>query len=429
MRVGLGVTGGIAAYKAAELLRCLQENGLEVQVIMTRAAREFVTPLTFEALSGRKVITDLFPSPAPEASATAAEGSAQAATQSEPNAERAIEHIAIAQEIETLIIAPATADVLAKMAHGLADDFLTTVYLATRAPVIVAPAMNINMWQHEATQANIAILRQRGVKIIEPESGYLACGMVGAGRLAAIENIAQAVWETLGMRRDLENETLLVTAGPTHEPIDLVRHLSNRSSGKMGYALAEAARRRGARVLLVSGPTHLTPPQGVEVERVRTSDEMADAVLNHLDTTSIVIMAAAVADYQPTSAIQGKIKKNLRPLSLELKPTRDILAEIATRRQPRQLVVGFAAESDHLIENAAEKMRAKRTDLMVANDITQEGAGFDGDTNIITLLFPDGRTKSLEKMSKFQAANRVLDELVELRKAGAQTRILTNRKS
>jgi phosphopantothenoylcysteine decarboxylase/phosphopantothenate--cysteine ligase len=429
MRVGLGVTGGIAAYKAAELLRCLQENGLEVQVIMTRAAREFVTPLTFESLSGRKVITDLFPSPAPTARATAAEGSAQAATQSEPNAESAIEHIAVAQEIEALIIAPATADVLAKMAHGLADDFLTAVYLATRAPVIVAPAMNINMWQHEATQANIAILRQRGVKIIEPESGYLACGMVGAGRLAAIENIAQAVWETLGMRRDLENEILLVTAGPTHEPIDLVRHLSNRSSGKMGYALAEAAQRRGARVLLVSGPTHLTPPQGVEVERVRTSDEMADAVLNHLDTASIVIMAAAVADYQPASVIQGKIKKNSRPLSLELKPTRDILAEIAERRQPRQLVVGFAAESDHLIENAAEKMQAKRTDLMVANDITQEGAGFDGDTNIITLLFPDGHAKSLEKMSKFQAANRVLDELVELRKAGAQTAILTNRKS
>ncbi len=429
MRVGLGVTGGIAAYKAAELLRCLQEDGLEVQVIMTRAAREFVTPLTFEALSGHKVITDLFPSSAPGAGATAAEGNAQEKIQAEPNTESAIEHIAVAQSIEALVIAPATADVLAKMAHGLADDFLTTVYLATRAPVIVAPAMNINMWRHEATQANIAILRQRGVKIIEPESGYLACGMTGAGRLAAIENIARAVRETLGMRRDLENETLLVTAGPTYEPIDLVRHLSNRSSGKMGYALAEAARRRGARVLLVSGPTHLVPPQGVEVERVKTSDEMADAVLNRLATVSIVIMAAAVADYQPASVIQGKIKKNSRPLSLELKPTRDILAEIAERRQPRQLVVGFAAESDHLLENAAEKMRAKRTDLMVANDITQEGAGFDGDTNIITLLFPDGRAKSFEKMSKFQAANHVLDELVELRKTVAQTGIFTSPQS
>ncbi len=417
MRIALGVTGGIAAYKAAELLRCLQEDGLEVQVIMTHAAREFVTPLTFEALSGRKVITDLFPSSAPGASALALGGSSQEIIQAEPTTESAIEHIAVAQSIEALVIAPATADVLAKMAHGLADDFLTTVYLATRAPVIVAPAMNINMWQHEATQENIAILRQRGLKIIEPESGYLACGMVGAGRLAAIESIVQAVRETLGIRRDLQNETLLVTAGPTHEPIDLVRHLSNRSSGKMGYALAEAGRRRGARVLLVSGPTHLAPPAGVQLERVKTSEEMAEAVLSRLDSATMVIMAAAVADYQPVSIFQGKMKKNSRAFSLELKPTRDILAEIAERRRPHQLVVGFAAESDHLLENAAEKMRAKRTDLMVANDITQEGAGFDGDTNIITLLFPDGRTKSFEKMSKFQAANRVLDELVAMRKS------------
>src|SRR5579884_4177494 len=394
MRIALGVTGGIAAYKAAELLRCLQEDGLEVQVIMTHAAREFVTPLTFEALSGRKVITDLFPSSAPGASALALGGSSQEIIQAEPTTECAIEHIAVAQSIEALVIAP-----------------------ATRAPVIVAPAMNINMWQHEATQENIAILRQRGLKIIEPESGYLACGMVGAGRLAAIESIVQAVRETLGIRRDLQNETLLVTAGPTHEPIDLVRHLSNRSSGKMGYALAEAGRRRGARVLLVSGPTHLAPPAGVQLERVKTSEEMAEAVLSRLDSATMVIMAAAVADYQPVSILQGKMKKNSRAFSLELKPTRDILAEIAERRRPHQLVVGFAAESDHLLENAAEKMRAKRTDLMVANDITQEGAGFDGDTNIITLLFPDGRTKSFEKMSKFQAANRVLDELVAMRKS------------
>lgn len=402
MRIALGVTGGIAAYKAAELLRLLQDRGLEVQVVMTRAAREFVTPLTFASLSGRRVITDLFGN-----------------SDSPPNLESAIEHIAVAQSIDALVIAPATADVLAKLAHGVADDFLTTLYLATRAPVIVAPAMNVNMWQHAATQANLSLLRERGVRIVEPEAGYLACGMEGAGRLAAVEAIAKEAFETLGMRNDLQNETLLITAGPTHEPLDLVRHLSNRSSGKMGYALAEASRRRGARVCLISGPTHLEPPSAVEVNRVQTADQMAEAVLKQLAEASVVIMAAAVADYQAASVVQGKIKKNHGNLSIELKPARDILSEISNRRQRGQLVVGFAAESDHLLENAIEKMKAKHVDLMVANDITQEGAGFDVETNIVTLLFPDGRTKPLPKMSKFEVANHVLDEIAELRKKPA----------
>lgn len=400
MRIALGVTGGIAAYKAAELLRVLQDRGLDVQVVMTRAAREFVTPLTFASLSGGRVITDLFEK-----------------SGSEPNLESAIEHIAVAQSIEALVIAPATADVLAKMAHGIADDFLTTLCLATRAPVIAAPAMNVNMWQHAATRANLALLRERGVRIVEPEAGYLACGMEGAGRLAEVNVIAKEVFETLGLRDDLQNETVLVTAGPTHEPVDLVRHLSNRSSGRMGYALAEASRRRGARVCLVSGPTHLEPPSAVELDRVQTADQMAEAVLNRLSEASIVIMAAAVADYQAASVVQGKIKKKNGNLSIELKPSRDILAEVLSRRRQRQLVVGFAAESDHLLENASEKMKTKQVDLMVANDVTQEGAGFDVETNIVTLLFPGGRAKPLPKMSKFEVANRVLDEVAELRRS------------
>ena len=400
MKVALGVTGGIAAYKAAELLRVLQERGLEVQVVMTRHACEFVTPLTFAALSGRKVITGMF---------SDASGPA--------NVESAIEHIAVAQSIDAVVIAPATANVLAKLAHGIADDFLTTLCLATKAPIIVAPAMNVNMWENAATQENLQVLRARGIKVVEPEEGYLACGMTGAGRLASVEAVARAVCETLGLREDLRDETLLVTAGPTEEPLDAVRYLSNRSSGKMGYALAEAGRRRGARVILVSGPTHLDPPAGIEVERVRTASEMAEAVLSRLDEASIVLMAAAVADFLPAQFRAQKIKKQKGPTGLRLKPTRDILGEIARRRRAGQLVVGFAAETDHVLENAAQKLKAKRLDLMVANDVTQEGAGFDVDTNVVTLLFPDGRAKPLEKMPKLDVANRILDEVVELRKS------------
>ena len=406
MRVALGVSGGIAAYKAADLLRLLQDRGLEVQVVMTRSAREFVAPLTFAALSGRKVITDMF-------------GEASG----EPNVESAIEHIAVAQAMDALVIAPATANVLAKIAAGIADDFLTTLCLATKAPLIVAPAMNVNMLEHAATQANLETLRARGVRIVEPEAGYLACGMVGAGRLASVEHIAQAVFETLGLREDLKDATVLVTAGPTQEPLDAVRYISNRSSGKMGYALAEASRRRGAHVILISGPTHLELPAGCEVERVQTAEEMAQAVLRRLDEAGIVLMAAAVADFQPAEVRVGKIKKQDGPSLVKFEPTRDILAEVARRRRPNQIIVGFAAETEHLLENATGKLREKQLDLIVANDLSQEGAGFDVDTNIVTLLFPDGRKKSLEKMSKFDVANRVLDEVVEIKTASTRFQI------
>ncbi|MGH9454922.1 MAG: bifunctional phosphopantothenoylcysteine decarboxylase/phosphopantothenate--cysteine ligase CoaBC [Terriglobia bacterium] len=399
MRVGLGVSGGIAAYKAAELLRLLQDRGLDVHVIMTPAACQFVTPLTFAALSGRKVITGVF------------ETGSQ-----EPNVESAIEHIAVAQSIDALIVAPATADILAKMAHGLADDFLSTLYLATRAPVIVAPAMNVNMWEHQATQSNLEVLRSRGVHVVEPEPGYLACGMVGAGRLAAIEAIAAAVLQALHVSDDLAGEVALVTAGPTEEPIDPVRYLSNRSSGKMGYAVADAARRRGARVILVSGPVALESSCGVEVEKIRTTSEMAEAVLRHLPEATAVIMAAAVSDYQPAEVRTGKIKKHDGTFSLSLKHTRDILSEISARRKPGQIIIGFAAETTNLVEYATQKLRAKNLDLMVANDVTQEGAGFEVDTNIVTLVFPDGRTQPLERMSKIEVAHHVLNTLSEIRR-------------
>ncbi|MGH9375921.1 MAG: bifunctional phosphopantothenoylcysteine decarboxylase/phosphopantothenate--cysteine ligase CoaBC [Terriglobia bacterium] len=399
MRVALGVSGGIAAYKAAELLRLLQNRGIEVQVIMTRSAREFIAPLTFAALSGRKVITDLF---------ELAEGSA--------SAESAIEHIAVAQSVDALVIAPATADVLAKLAHGIADDFLTTTALATRAPLILAPAMNVNMWEHAATRANIDTLRGRGALIVDPEPGELACGMTGPGRLAEIETIAQTVCSVLGLRDDMRGETVLVTAGPTVEPIDPVRHLSNRSSGKMGYALAEASQRRGARVVLISGPTRLDPPEGTLFEQVQTADEMANGVLKRLSEASVVLMAAAVGDYQAESVAKEKIKKHNGSLTLRLKPARDILSEIAARRGRKQLVIGFAAETERLLENAGKKLHAKGLDFIVANNIAQEGAGFGVDTNIVTLLFPDGRRKPLEKMSKPEVAGRILDEIVELRK-------------
>jgi phosphopantothenoylcysteine decarboxylase/phosphopantothenate--cysteine ligase len=394
MRVALGVSGGIAAYKAAELVRLLEERGLEVQVVMTAAAREFVSPLTFAALSGRKVITGMF-EPAP----------------GDANLESAIEHIAVAQSIDALVIAPATADVLAKIAHGLADDFLTTLVLATRAPLIVAPAMNVNMWENAATQANLEVLRGRGTTIVEPDEGYLACGMVGAGRLAALESVVAAVGAALGLADDLKAETVLVTAGPTEEAIDPVRYISNRSSGKMGYALAEAARLRGADVILVSGPTHLEPPSGVTVHRVRTAGEMARAVFDNLAGASVVVMTAAVADYRPAAISDQKIKRNGAARTLELEPTEDILAGVCARRRPGQLVVGFAAETENLIENARAKLQRKNLDIVVANDVTEEGAGFDVDTNIVTLVFPDGRTLPLERMSKLEVAGRILDEV------------------
>jgi phosphopantothenoylcysteine decarboxylase / phosphopantothenate---cysteine ligase len=399
MRVAVGVTGGVAAYKAAELVRRLQQETIEVEVVMTRSACEFIAPLTFAALTGRKVITGMF----------GAENSAPA------NVESAIEHIAVATRIDALVVAPATADFLAKMAAGIADDFLSTLYLATRAPAIVAPAMNVQMWEHPATQENIARLRARGVRVVEPEEGYLACGMTGAGRLASVEAIARAVADTLGLRHDLENETVLVTAGPTCEDVDPVRFLTNRSSGKMGYALAEAALRRGANVILVSGPVALDPPQGVEFVPVRSSDDMRRAVLERLPAANVVLMAAAVADYRPAAVHSTKIKRGAAPVALELQPTPDILAEIS-RASGDRVVVGFAAETGSLAENARGKLLRKGADLVVANDVTEEGAGFDVDTNIVTLFSRDGREAPLPKMSKFDVANRVLDEVLRLRR-------------
>jgi phosphopantothenoylcysteine decarboxylase / phosphopantothenate---cysteine ligase len=358
MKVALGVTGGVAAYKAAELVRRLQQERLDVQVVMTRAAQEFVTPLTFASLTGKKVITGMF-----------GPGDASPA-----NVESAIEHIAVAQRIDLLLVAPATADILGKFAHGIAEDFLSTLYLATKAPVVVAPAMNVNMWEHPATQENLAALRARGVHVVDPDEGYLACGMTGSGRLAATESIVKKVCEVLGIRTDLAGQTIVVTAGPTREDLDPVRFLTNRSSGKMGYAVAEAASRRGAHVVLVSGPTDLPAPEGVDWIPVRTTEEMRNAVREHAAEANIIIMAAAVSDYRPAATHATKMKRGSERLILELEPTTDILAELG-REKGSRILVGFAAETDRVAENARAKLARKGADIIVANDVTQEGAG------------------------------------------------------
>lgn len=396
MKVALGVCGGIAAYKAAEIVRLLQDRGIRVQVIMTDSAQEFVRPLTFAALSGEKVITGMF--------------SREAGT--EPNIDSAIEHIAVAQSIDALLVAPATADVVAKFAQGISNDFLTTLYLATTAPVVVAPAMNVNMWEHPATQENLATLRKRGVKIVEPGSGYLACGMTGPGRLAENEAIVAAALEALGSSQDLAGDTVLITAGPTREKIDPVRYLSNRSSGRMGFALAEAALRRGARVVLVTGPTSLKPPSAAEVIQVQSAAEMTEAVLRLLPEASIVIKAAAVADYTVASPPDQKVKRS-GPLKLELAPTADILAEIARRKQ-RQIVIGFAAETENVIENARKKLASKSLDAIVVNDVSKEGVGFDTDRNAVTILTASD-TIAVPETTKWDVAQRVLDCAVQLK--------------
>jgi len=398
MKIALGVTGGIAAYKAAEIVRLLQDRGVRVQVVMTRAAQEFVRPLTFAALSGEKVITGMF-APGEE---------------HEPNIDSAIEHIAVAQSIDALVVAPATADVLAHFAQGLATDFLTTLYLATTAPVVVAPAMNVNMWNHPATQGNLEILRKRGVHIVEPGSGYLACGMTGAGRLADNETIVAAVLEALGASQDLCGETVLITAGPTREKIDPVRYLTNRSSGRMGYALAEAASRRGARVLLVSGPTSITPPGAAELTRVETTEQMRDAVLNLLPQATIVIKAAAVADYRPKAASGQKIKRK-GPMTLELEATADILKELSAKKSS-QIVVGFAAETENVLENARQKLVSKNLDAIVVNDVSREGVGFDSDRNAVTIISHDSVIE-IPETTKWEVAQGVLDQVVRLRQS------------
>jgi phosphopantothenoylcysteine decarboxylase / phosphopantothenate---cysteine ligase len=401
--VALGVGGGIAAYKAAELARALMERGFSVQVLMTRSAEEFIRPLTFAALTGRKVLTHLFGAASPEDTLASA-----------------IEHIRVAQENQVLVIAPATADLLAKLAHGLADDLLSTTYLAFTGPVVLAPAMNTNMWNHPATQENLGKLRARGHVIVEPDDGILACGMVGPGRLAEPDRIAEAVMSVAAtrhkVRHDLEGETVLITAGPTQEPLDPVRYLSNRSSGKMGYALAEAAATRGARVILVSGPVALAAPADVETIPVRTAAEMRGAVMDRLEQATMIIKAAAVADYHRANPPQEKVKKTAARLSLELDPTPDILAE-AGRKKGDRLLVGFAAETGNLIEEARRKLQSKNCDMVVANLVSQAGIGFESDENEVTLVLRTGETIPVERASKAAIAHRILDEMMALRLA------------
>jgi phosphopantothenoylcysteine decarboxylase / phosphopantothenate---cysteine ligase len=397
VKITVGVSGGIAAYKAAELVRALQRHALDVHVVMTDAAQKFISPLTFASLSGHKVITSLWP-----------------ATPGEGDLDSSIEHIGEAQTTEALIVAPATANVLAKFAHGLADDFLTTLFLATSAPVIVAPAMNVNMWEHPATRANIETLEARGTRIVPPESGSLACGMVGSGRLAEPEVIVAAVLELLHGRNDLAGETVLVTAAGTREAIDPVRFIGNRSSGKMGYALAQEAQRRGARVILVSGPTALKPPAQCEVVPVISAEEMRAAVLSRLDRATIIIKAAAVADYRPKVLAEQKMKRT-GPITLEFEPTEDILREVVSAKRPGTLVIGFAAETENLLQQGRDKLLRKGADAIVLNDVSRPGIGFDSDRNAATFLTP--RTAiELPEMTKQELAQRILDEVIALRR-------------
>lgn len=398
MKVTVGVSGGIAAYKAAELVRALQQQALDVHVVMTESAQQFVQPVTFAALSGHKVITSLWTLPEVP----------------DDNLSSAIEHIDAAQSTDALVVAPATANILAKFANGIADDFLTTLYLATTAPVIVAPAMNVNMWNHPATRANLETLANRGVRIVEPDAGYLACGMTGSGRLAENSRIVDAVLGVLHHRNDLSGETVLITAGGTREALDPVRFLGNRSSGKMGYALAEAAVRRGARVILVSAPTALRPPAGVELVPVITTEEMRREVLNRTDQASIVIKAAAVADYRPTRQAEQKMKR-VGPLSLELEPTEDILSEVVARRHLGQLIIGFAAETENAVAHGRDKLLRKGADAIVLNDVSREGIGFDSDRNAVTFLTPH-RALDLPEMAKRDLADRILEEVLGLRR-------------
>jgi phosphopantothenoylcysteine decarboxylase/phosphopantothenate--cysteine ligase len=403
MNVVLGVGGGIAAYKSAELARALMERGMRVQVVMTDAARQFITPLTFASLTGNKVITGLF-----------------ASGNSDETLSSAVEHIAVAQDNEVLVIAPATADLMARLAHGLADDFLTTMYLAFTGRVVLAPAMNNNMWAHPATQENLETLRKRGHVIVEPEEGLLACGTTGPGRLAEPARIADVVANLRSglsnHSRDLEGETVLITAGPTQEPLDPVRFISNRSSGKMGYALAEAAAERGAEVILVSGPVLLAEPRGVRVVHVRTALEMHDAVFAHLSEASIIVKAAAVADYHLAQVPRHKIKKTAMRMSLDLDPTLDILAELGRKKGDR-LLIGFAAETENLVESARQKLESKNCDMVVANLVNQEATGFEADENEVVLVLSTGETIPLSRAPKRVIADRIFDQVLKLRLA------------
>ncbi len=387
----LGVTGGIACYKALELVRLLVQDSCNVRVVMTREATEFVAPLSFQTLSGAPVGTDLF-----------------SLTQ-----ESEIGHINLADSADVLVIAPATANVIAKLAAGIADDLLTTVVLATQAPLLVVPSMNVHMLAHPMVQANLAKLTSAGYRVMEAAAGYLACGYEGKGRLPEPPAIVEEVRRLL-RPKDLSGEKIVVTAGPSREPLDPVRYISNRSSGKMGYALARAAARRGARVTLVSGPTALAAPEGVATVPVVTAEEMRAAVLAEFDSATAVLMAAAVADYRPRSTSGRKMKRGDGNRRVELVPNPDIVAELTARKR-RQVVVGFAAETESLVENARQKLHRKNLDLVVANDVTQEGSGFDVDTNAVTLLDRDGTVTPLPVMSKDAVADRICDWLLRHR--------------
>jgi phosphopantothenoylcysteine decarboxylase / phosphopantothenate---cysteine ligase len=389
----LGVTGSIAAYKAVYLLRELGRLGAGVTVCLSEHAREFVGPLTFRTLSGRPVLINLF----------------------DPQSSDAVEHVALAERCHAVVVAPATANLLAKAAHGIADDFLTTLLLAARAPVLMVPAMDGGMWEHPAVVANVATLRGRGVTVLEPDSGALASGLSGKGRFPEIADIIEALYRVLAPVRDLAGDRVLVTAGPTREPIDPVRYISNRSSGKMGYGLALAALRRGAAVTLISGPTALTPPAGAVFVPVQTAEEMREAVLQHLEKATIVVKAAAVADYRARHAASAKIKGK-HDLTLELTPNPDILAEVAARGTGA-FVVGFAAETNDIAANARAKLEAKGIDLLVANDVSRSGIGFDADDNEVLLLDRWGGTRPLPKMPKTAVADAILSHVLSLRAA------------
>jgi phosphopantothenoylcysteine decarboxylase/phosphopantothenate--cysteine ligase len=404
MRIILGVTGGIAAYKAADLARLLVRDGHEVQAVLTRSAEEFVSAVTFASLTGKKVFSNLF-----EASA-------------------AIEHIEVAQSNDLLVVAPATANILAEFAHGLAGGFLSTLYLAFRGPVILAPAMNTNMWEHEATRSNVETLRRRGHTIVEPGVGMLACGTFGAGRLAENDATLDAVRRVVNPAvRDLDGETILITGGPTQEPIDPVRFISNRSSGKMGYALAQAAVDRGAKVILVSGPVSLEAPRGAEVVRVQTAAEMRDAVFSKVGAATVVIKCAAVADFRAAHPAAQKIKKQGKPMSLELNPVSDILAELGRTALGSRLLVGFAAETENVIEYARRKLEEKNCDMIVANmvgakSVGGEGSAFGSDTNEVAMVMRGGEVIEVPRAPKREIADRILGQVVRLRQRAGVAR-------
>ncbi len=393
----LGVTGSIAAYKAVEVVRRLRDLGAEVPVIMTHEATRLVTPLTFRTLSRQPVYVNLFAEPR----------------------RWEVEHIALAERAHLLLVAPATANIIGKMAHGIADDYLTTTVLATRAPVLVVPAMNSHMYSHPAVQNNLATLRRLGYRILEPVAGKLASEVVGIGRMPEPSAVVDEAVRILAGRQDLQGVKVLVTAGPTREPLDPVRFISNPSSGKMGYALAEEARDRGADVVLVSGPTALEPPAGVRVVRVDTAEEMREAVLREFPDTRVVIKAAAVSDYRPAAVAPEKIKKEKETITVELVRNPDILQELGERKGDR-ILVGFAAETQDLLRHAREKMARKHLDLVVANDVTRPGAGFAVDTNLTRILAPDGSVEELPLLSKREVARYLWDRVVDLLKPREQ---------